>query len=100
MEKDFNELINEVTSEFYLIDTELEIQTEKLKGVQEKLGVNKQNLDKNLSVLNRLKESTKMDKIMKITVSIVLIFLILLTISKYATFKDLIVDLKKLKKLI
>ena len=94
---ELNNLIGDVSLEFDLIDDELNIQTEKLKGVQQKLGINKECLNKNLYVLNKLKESTRMDKIIKAVLSIFILFSLLFSIAKYFTFEDLIIDLKKIK---
>ena len=83
---ELTQLIKNANSEFNCINGELEIQTEKLKGVQEKLGIQRSTLEYNWAVLKKLEESTKMEKILKILLSVFLIFSILFSITKYAEF--------------
>lgn len=80
------DLIGNANTELLNINGEIEVQNEKLKGVQEKLGIHRQTLENNWTVLNRLKESTKMERIFKTIFWILLVFFVLYFIAKYAKF--------------
>lgn len=99
------ELMNGARTEIFNISGELDLQTEKLKGVQQKLGINKTALDNNWTVLNKLKKSTEMTRIIKTIVGILLTFCILYATMKYASLstnykEEVIKSIKRFQKAI
>lgn len=85
-EVELSALIKNVNSEFSSIEDELNGQTEKLMNVKQKLDIQKTALESNWIVLKKLKESTRMDRIIKTLAGIFIVFCILFSITRYAEF--------------
>lgn len=83
---ELSNLIKTANTELKDINDELETQTEKLKGVQQKLGVHRATLENNWTVLKKLEESTRMEKILKTLATVFIIFTVLFSITEYAEF--------------
>lgn len=77
------ESIKIIEKELGFVDEELELQGEKFMSIQKKLGISSQILERNRTLLQKLKAATQMRKIFNFIGLILLVFMTFLIAVKY-----------------